>query len=488
MATGERPGEPVALGSASGWAPALASSRNGKRRGTEAIVAAGAVSATSPPRQGGTVSHGEGVSVGGEVVVRRRAHAGPSSGEVAGRRRRGHAGDSRRDLGAVLLGTVACGLPVYLVGTMAIQVRHSLHFGTADLGLAVGAFYLGAAMSSVPGSRLAEAVGGARVMRAILIANCGVELTIASAATSWALLSTLLFLAGALSGIMSPGTNLFLARRSAVDRQGLAFGIKQSAVPFASLLGGLAVPAVALSVGWRWAFVLAGLVAFGASWAIPASRTSLAERRRRHHLQPRAEVHTAPLAVLAAGLGLEMLATSGCVAFLVSSAVHIGYQKGTAGLIVALASVVAVVCRIASGVQADRRGARHFRVISMMMGIGVGGYAALAAGAALDDRLLFTAGAIVALGIGWGWNGLFNFAVVRSHVDTPAVATGITQVGGRLGGVFGPVLIGVVVAHGSYADGWLVAAAAALCGAGVTVAGAWLLGRAGRASAAALSA
>jgi MFS family permease len=420
--------------------------------------------------------------------VRLHARTSPSSGRAEGRRRHEHPRGSRRDLGAVLLGTVACGLPVFLVGTMAVQVRHSLRFGAADLGLAVGAYYLGAAMSSVPGSWLAEAVGGARVMRAILVLSGAVQLAIASAASSWTLLSALLFLAGALSGIMNPGTNLFLARRSAVDRQGFAFGIKQSAVPFASLLGGLAVPAVALTVGWRWAFVLAGMVAFGASWTIPASRTSLAERRRQQRLQPRAEVHTAALAVLAVGLGMGILAASGCVAFLVSSAVHIGYQKGTAGLIVALASVVALVCRIASGVQADRRGARHFGVISTMMAVGVAGYAALAAGAALGDRPLFAAGAIVALGIGWGWNGLFNFAVVRSHADTPAVATGVTQVGGRLGGVFGPVVIGVVVAHGSYAEGWLVAAGAALCGAGVTLAGARLLSRAARASAAALSA
>jgi MFS family permease len=290
-------------------------------------------------------------------------------------------------------------------------------------------------------------------------------------------LSVLLFLAGALSGAMSPGTNLFLARRSAVERQGLAFGLKQSAVPLASLLGGLAVPAVALSVGWRWAFCLGGIVALGAAWLIPASRTSLAERRRQHRAQPRAEVRTGALVVLALGLGLGVLAASGCVAFLVSSAVHIGYQKGTAGLIVAMASVAAVLARIVNGIQADRRGRRHFIVIAMMLGVGVAGYAALAAGAGLGDRVLFAVGAIVALGAGWGWNGLFNFAVVRSHPDSPATATGVTQVGGRLGGVFGPVLIGVVVAHGSYTDGWLVAAGAALCGALVTLAGGRLLRR-----------
>ena len=61
----------------------------------------------------------------------------------------------RRDLGAALVGTIAVGLPVFLVGTMAIQVRHSLHFGAAELGVAVGVYYLGAALSSVPGSWLA---------------------------------------------------------------------------------------------------------------------------------------------------------------------------------------------------------------------------------------------------------------------------------------------------------------------------------------------
>ena len=403
-------------------------------------------------------------------------------------RRRERLADRRRDLAAALLGTVAVALPVYLVGTMAIEVRHALHFGAADLGLAVGGYYLGAALSSVPGSWLAEAVGGARVMRAILISSGVIQLAIASFASSWALLSAFLLLAGALSGVMNPGTNLFLARRSAVEHQGLAFGLKQSAVPFGSLLGGLAVPAVALSVGWRWAFFLGATVAFGAAWAIPASRTSLAERRRRHREQPRAEVRTGPLVVLALGLGMGMVASSGCLAFLVSSAVHIGYEKGTAGLLVALASVAAVASRIVNGIQADRRGRRHFAVISMMLGAGVAGYAALAASSALGDRSLLAAGAIVALGAGWGWNGLFNFAVVRSHPDSPAVATGVTQVGGRLGGVLGPVVMGLAVAHGSYTDGWLLAAAASLCGAAVILVGRRLLRRTAGTSAAPIGA
>lgn len=394
----------------------------------------------------------------------------------------------RRDLGAALLGTAAAGLPVYLVGTMAIEMRRTLHFGTAALGLAVGVYYLGAAACSVPGSWVAEAVGGVRVMRTMLLASAVVQVVIAGVASSWWALSVLLFVAGGLSGAMSPGTNLFLVRRSAANRQGLAFGLKQSAVPLASLLGGLAVPVLALSVGWRWAFFAGGMVALGAAWTIPAARTSLAERRRQHRAQPRADVHTGALAVLAAGLGLGVMAATGCTAFLVSSAVHIGYRKGTAGLLVALASMTAVAARIASGMRADRRDRHHFAVIAVMLGTGVAGYAAVAAGAGLGNRALFAVGAIVALGFGWGWNGLFNFAVVRSHPHAPAVATGITQVGGRLGGVLGPVLIGLIVAHASYVDGWLVTAASAALGVGVVLAGGRMLRRAPAISARAVEA
>lgn len=366
-------------------------------------------------------------------------------------------------------------LPMFLVGTMAVQVRQSLHFGAAGLGLAVGGYYLGAAVASVPGSRLAEAIGGGRVMRLMLLVSVAVQFGIAAGASSWAVLCTLLVVAGALSGAMSPGTNLFLARRSAQRHQGFVFGLKQSAVPLASLLGGLAVPAIALSVGWRWAFAAAGVLTLGAAALIPASRLSLADRRRQQREQPRPKVRMLPLVVLGAAFGLGLVASSGCVAFLVSAAVHIGYGKGSAGLLAALAALAAVAARIGTGFQADRRGGRHLPVVAAMLAVGVAGYATLAAASGIGNRGLFAVGAVVALGAGWGWNGLLNFAVVRTHPEAPAAATGITQVGARLGGVVGPVVVGVAIAHGSYTDGWMVAVAAALCSAAAVLVGRRLL-------------
>ena len=380
-----------------------------------------------------------------------------------------------RDLSAALLGTAAMALPVFLLATMAVQMRGSLHFGPTGLGLAIGGYYLGAATCSVPGSRLAEAIGGARVMRLLLLAGAAVELAIAEGATTWVTLSVLLIVSGALSGAMSPGTNLFLARRSARERQGFVFGLKQAAVPLASLLGGLAVPGIALSVGWRWAFVAAGVVTLGSMLLVPASRTPLADRRRQRREQPPPEVDTLPLIVLGAAFGLGILAASGCIAFLVSAATALGIANGTAGLLTAAAAGAAIAVRVAVGAAADRRQDGHFRVVAAMVGVGVLGYLALAVGTADHSHLLFVVGAVVGLGVGWGWNGLFTFAIVRAHPAAPAAATGVTQVGGRVGGMIGPAAVGAIAGQVSYTVAWFVAGGTGVLAALAIVAGSRLL-------------
>lgn len=373
-------------------------------------------------------------------------------------------GDRRNLLAAVLVTTTSA-LPVYLVATMAVQIRGSLHFGAAGLGVAISLFYVGAAASSVPLSRAIERVGGARAMRVLGGAAGGLLLLLGTVAGSWTVLAVLLVAAGFVSGGIAPATNLFLARRSPQGHQGFAFGLKQSAVPLASLLGGLAVPVVALHLGWQWGFRLAAALALLAAVSVPASRVTLAERRRQYREQERPPVRTLPLVVVGVGFGLGCMAATGFTAFLVSGAVAMGYAKGLAGVLAAAAGLGAMVGRILAGVRADRRRGRHFRAVTMMLAVGAVGYGVVALAAAQRAGLLFGLAAVVTLGAGWGWNGLLTFAVVRSHADAPAAATGITSVGARLGGVAGPALLGLVIASGSYADAWLVAGGAAICGA-----------------------
>ena len=55
----------------------------------------------------------------------------------------------------------------------------------------------------------------------------------------------------------------------ATQRQGLAFGAQQSGATLGALLAGLALPAVAIPLGWRWAYVAAAALALGAAAFAP---------------------------------------------------------------------------------------------------------------------------------------------------------------------------------------------------------------------------
>lgn len=363
-------------------------------------------------------------------------------------------------LAGASLGTVATSLTVFLVATLAVQIRSGLNLSLNELGLAVSVYYLAAAIAAVPAGRLAESFGGARTMRAAAIGAGLCQALVAAMARSLWSLAIMLAIAGAMDATMQSAANLLLVRRIATGRRGLAFGVKQAAVPFTSLLGGLAVPTLALTVGWRWAFGGAVGLAVLAVLLIPRPRSKLAERRQARARQ--LDGGLAPLLVLAVGFGLSMLSITALTTFLVTSAVASGMGKATAGLLVALAGGMAALARVGVGVRADRLAVRHLRLVCGMLFLGSTGYVVLAFGSGTRLAPLVVLGAVVTYGAGWGWNGLFNMAVSVNHPAAPAKASGITLTGNRLAGIAGPYLFALLVTHTSYTIAWLAAAGAAL--------------------------
>ncbi len=384
-----------------------------------------------------------------------------------------------RELAVSVFATSMASMPAFLVGALAVQIRQSFPLSTAELGAAVTCYYLGAAVWAVPSGKVAEYFGGIRVLRLTPLIGAALLLAIAGFASSWWLVTLLLFPAGMVSSATATATNLFLAVRGRPDRQGTVFGIKQAAVPLATLLGGVAVPTVALTVGWRYAFVLAALASIVTAIAIPRPRSDFSTYRQRARSSASPQLDRLPLALLAAGLGLGMLAASGIAAFLVSSAVAGGLARSSAGLLAAGAGAVTVAVRILAGARADRSGKGSLPTVAAMMLAGAGGFLVLGAGQIAGAGLLVAMGALAASGLGWGWNGLLNYAVVDAYRKAPARATGVTQLGGRLGGMVGPILLGLVISHLGYGYGWITAAIAATLAAAATLAGSRLLERAG---------
>lgn len=371
---------------------------------------------------------------------------------------------------AAALSITLSALPVFMLGSLAVLIRRELHFGETQLGATASLYYLASALASVPAGRFVERLGA---RRGIALAGAGSALAatgVAVAAHSWALLSLFMALAGVANGIALPATNLALARGIRRERQGVAFGFKQSNGPFATLLAGAAVPGIGLTIGWRWAF------AFTAMAAVPLVAQGAF---RRGALDPPvardpADVSTAPLVVLAAAAACAVVAGSSLGAFYVESAVHHGLSPGAAGTWLAAGSVTGIGARVYWGSFGDRLHGGYLVVVSALLLGGVAGFALLGAGGA---PAVLAAATLLTFVTGWAWPGLFNFAIVRGSPHAPAAATGITGTGQFGGGVVGPIGFGFLVERFSYQTAWLGAATAMLGAAVLVFAGNVLLRR-----------
>ena len=350
-------------------------------------------------------------------------------------------------------------LPAFLTGGLAVQVRGDMGFGEAALGLAVAVFFVASSVLSALMGRIVERIGAHRGMRLAAAGSAAALLGVALLARSWGGLVACLLLGGLANAISHPATHLYLAREVPAGRQGLSFGIKQSAIPAATLLAGLAVPAVALTFGWRWAFAGGAALALAVALVAPAGEAPVKSGARQRLKEARAgDVRAASLVLLALGIGLGSAAATPLGAFIVESSVAAGIREGHAGLLLALGSAVGIVVRVSLGHFADGMSGGRLRLVAAMLGVGVVGFVLLATGAAG----LLVIGTLLAFGAGWGWPGLFNFAVVRSNPGAPAAATGITQTGASGGAALGPLLFGVVVEASSYGVAWLACGAMAL--------------------------
>ncbi|HEX5494699.1 MAG TPA: MFS transporter, partial [Mycobacteriales bacterium] len=145
-------------------------------------------------------------------------------------------------------------VPVFLTSALAPRIRADFPLTEGHLGIAVSAFFAASAVGNLGLGPVADRFGGIRVLRLFsLPSGCALGF-VAVGARSWVPLAVALAVAGLGNGGVQTAANEILVHSVSVARQGFAFGVKQAAIPAATLLAGLAVPAVGASVGWRWAF------------------------------------------------------------------------------------------------------------------------------------------------------------------------------------------------------------------------------------------
>ena len=374
-----------------------------------------------------------------------------------------------RTVAAATATTVVAVMPAFFVGASGVFLREDLGFDQAGLGLAVALFMGTSAVFAVVGGRISERIGGGNALMLVAAGSGAVMLGTALLAQRLTHLLFLLALGGFWNSMAQPAGNLALARGIAV-RPALMFGVRQAAIPVATLLAGASVPLVSLTVGWRWAFALGAAFAFCIAVFVPrrlAPAGPIAMTRGRQ-----GDAAAAPLVALAVGFSVGIAAAVSLGSFLVESAVAAGVEPGAAGWLLVGSSFAGVCSRVVVGWLADRYQGTALYQVSALLLLGAGGYAMLASG----EPALFTLGAVLGYAAGWGWGGLVFFAVVRLNPTAPAAATGIVSAGAAGGAALGPLAFGYVVTAASFETAWTLAAIAALVSAGLILfARSWLL-------------
>jgi MFS family permease len=353
-------------------------------------------------------------------------------------------------------------LPIFLTGALAVQLRDGIGLSIDALGLVYATYFACAALLSTPMSRASDRVGTAWALRIGTAVYIVTLLGIAGLATSPVILSAFVALSGIATALTRTATSVLIARNVVAGRQGLAFGLKHSSIPIASLLAGLSVPAIALTVGWRWAYVAAAALAALVLVAIPGPAGRPTERAPEGRA---ADMSLGALIVAAVGFGLGSSAAASLGAYTLSTVVASGMGEGAAGLLVATGSLVGLTSRLVVGHWSDRRRGSQLDLVGWMLALGGVGFLLLGVGR--EWTMLFAVP--ISFATGWSWLGSYNLAMVKLNPAAPGPAVGITQTGAFAGAIAGPIGLGFLAEEISFSAAWLAAAVASFAAATIIV-------------------
>ncbi|MBY8862896.1 MFS transporter [Nocardia sp. CA2R105] len=365
-------------------------------------------------------------------------------------------------------------MPSYLTGTLAISMGPELGYTPSALGWLMGARFAAAASASAVAGRWVERFGATGGMRAAVLTVAATSISIGWFVRNPFVFGALFCLNGVALAAVQPAVDIWVARTVSGKRQGLAFGVKQAAVPTAALLAGFAAPVAAAGTGWRAVWLVVGASAVAVGVCLPWRSGGTAMAAATSTGRSRAQGSTSVLVVLAVCFGFGSVAVVTSTTFLVVSLVAAGSDEGGAGAVLAASSAVAITARLVLGYWADRiRG----DLLVILCGFQVvGAVAFLMLGLVSGAGYLIAAPVAFALGL--GWPGLLLLVVVRENARAPGAATGIVNTGSYIGSIAGPAIFGLLAARFGYSAGWLFTASCLLAAAMTALAGRALLRRA----------
>lgn len=166
---------------------------------------------------------------------------------------------------SVLTAAMTAGTAVALIGqaypTLAPYIRTDLGLSLAAVGLLNTFIYIGTMLGSLPSGWLTDKLGSRTVMIVGTLLGAGLAIAIALFAKSQWMFVPFLFLVGLVVASATPAGSQAVAQSFPPERRGLVIGLRQMAVPLGGALAAAILPAVAHLTNWRWASVVAAVIA-----------------------------------------------------------------------------------------------------------------------------------------------------------------------------------------------------------------------------------
>ena len=360
-------------------------------------------------------------------------------------------------IAVAIAAAVSVALPGFLVGGLSVQIRGEFDIAEGRYGWAMSTYFLAATAGSIVLGRLAQVIGPRRQLTLALLGAAVVDLCIALFANEFRYLIAFLAIAGLCNAAAQTAVNLGLTQ-AGLPRVGLALAVKQSGMPAASMLSGVAVPAIALTLGWRWAFVVAANVALIALVGVQQTISSSAPKLSTQKAPYQSPLNTLVIAGVAA---MFLSFGAGALnAWVVESGVDAGLGKGAAGLMLSIGAALGIAIRIGWGMQLDRMSWHPF----VIAGATVLGGAIGAIGLTSRSASFHIIATVIAFSGGWIWPVFLNFGVVRANEGNAASATGVTQTGVYLGVFIAPLTAGAIIERSGYPMMWTITAIAMAVG------------------------
>jgi MFS family permease len=345
--------------------------------------------------------------------------------------------------------TVSVILPTFLTGAYAVRIRADLGFGTAELGYALSGFFLGGAVTARALAGLVDRLGASIALRVATLASAAASITVALS-NGWQMVWLGMTIAGAANGVSQMATNRVLVSRASHGRQAMGFGLKQAAVPLASLAAGLTVSGLGTRVTWHAAFVVAAGLALVLSALAPRTprRALVAPESSAKAIRP-------TLVVLAVCGGMAGAAGNGVSLLLVDSYDSWGAGERFGATMLSIGSLVAVASRLTAGWVVVRRRSDGRSELRTMLVAATAGFAMLASAQA--STVLLVGGTLLTFAAGWGWQAVIYFTATRDTSLEPARSSGAVLFGVMLGSIAGPPIVASSAATWGYSIGWALA-------------------------------